>query len=161
MGAAVMVVELGPAGQGGDVVEVAAPGRRAVGFLQGDDVRRLQAVNDDSRNGIELDLLGASGQVLDVEARDRQTVAAERRRLGFEAAGTQARPGLGRGDVPAPFETDCPFYALLEFEATTDETAATLEQLRLAIRDSRKVRLLHVERIDEDLAPDRTAAAAE
>ncbi|MEZ3185889.1 FAD-binding oxidoreductase [Pseudomonas sp. LM13] len=30
---------------------------------------------------------------------------------------------LGRGDVPAPFETDCPFYALLEFEATTDERA--------------------------------------
>ncbi|MFB8830171.1 FAD-binding oxidoreductase [Azotobacter sp. CWF10] len=30
---------------------------------------------------------------------------------------------LARGDVPAPFETDCPFYALLEFEATTDEPA--------------------------------------
>ncbi len=30
---------------------------------------------------------------------------------------------LGRGDVPAPFETDCPFYALLEFEATTEEVA--------------------------------------
>lgn len=30
---------------------------------------------------------------------------------------------LGRGDVPAPFETDCPFYALLEFEATTEERA--------------------------------------
>jgi len=30
---------------------------------------------------------------------------------------------LARGDVPAPFETDCPFYALLEFEATTDERA--------------------------------------
>ena len=28
---------------------------------------------------------------------------------------------LGRGDVPAPFETPCPFYALLEFEATTEE----------------------------------------
>ncbi|MBT2340117.1 MULTISPECIES: FAD-binding oxidoreductase [Pseudomonas] len=30
---------------------------------------------------------------------------------------------LGRGDVPAPFETDCPFYALLEFEATTEDVA--------------------------------------
>ena len=30
---------------------------------------------------------------------------------------------MGRGDVPAPFETECPFYALLEFEATTDERA--------------------------------------
>ncbi|MFC2972190.1 FAD-binding oxidoreductase [Azotobacter bryophylli] len=30
---------------------------------------------------------------------------------------------LARGDVPTPFETDCPFYALLEFEATTDERA--------------------------------------
>lgn len=30
---------------------------------------------------------------------------------------------LGRGDVPSPFETDCPFYALLEFEATTEERA--------------------------------------
>ena len=30
---------------------------------------------------------------------------------------------MGRGDVPAPFETDCPFYALLEFEATTEEVA--------------------------------------
>ena len=30
---------------------------------------------------------------------------------------------LARGDVPAPFETDCPFYALLEFEASTDERA--------------------------------------
>ena len=30
---------------------------------------------------------------------------------------------LARGDVPAPFETDCPFYALLEFEATTEERA--------------------------------------
>jgi len=30
---------------------------------------------------------------------------------------------LGRGDVPAPFETDCPFYALLEFEASTEERA--------------------------------------
>lgn len=27
---------------------------------------------------------------------------------------------MGRGDVPAPFESDCPFYALLEFEATTE-----------------------------------------
>ncbi|MBD8624620.1 MULTISPECIES: FAD-binding oxidoreductase [unclassified Pseudomonas] len=32
---------------------------------------------------------------------------------------------LGRGDVPAPFETACPFYALLEFEATTDDIADT------------------------------------
>jgi len=30
---------------------------------------------------------------------------------------------LARGDVPAPFETDCPFYALLEFEAVSDEVA--------------------------------------
>ena len=30
---------------------------------------------------------------------------------------------LDRGDVPAPFETDCPFYALLEFEAVSDEVA--------------------------------------
>ncbi|SEQ03322.1 FAD/FMN-containing dehydrogenase [Pseudomonas lutea] len=30
---------------------------------------------------------------------------------------------LARGDVPAPFDTRCPFYALLEFEATTDERA--------------------------------------
>ena len=30
---------------------------------------------------------------------------------------------LARGDVPAPFEAECPFYALLEFEATTDERA--------------------------------------
>ena len=30
---------------------------------------------------------------------------------------------MGRGDVPAPFETDCPFYALLEFEATTEAVA--------------------------------------
>ncbi|MCU1735342.1 MULTISPECIES: FAD-binding oxidoreductase [unclassified Pseudomonas] len=30
---------------------------------------------------------------------------------------------LDRGDVPAPFETPCPFYALLEFEATTEEVA--------------------------------------
>ena len=32
---------------------------------------------------------------------------------------------LGRGDVPAPFDTPCPFYALLEFEATTDDIANT------------------------------------
>jgi FAD/FMN-containing dehydrogenase len=32
---------------------------------------------------------------------------------------------LGRGDVPAPFETECPFYALLEFEATSEEVANT------------------------------------
>ncbi|EXF43608.1 D-2-hydroxyacid dehydrogenase [Pseudomonas sp. BAY1663] len=30
---------------------------------------------------------------------------------------------LGRGDIPAPFETRAPFYALLEFEATTEERA--------------------------------------
>ncbi|MVW74275.1 FAD-binding oxidoreductase [Pseudomonas xionganensis] len=30
---------------------------------------------------------------------------------------------MARGDVPAAFETDCPFYALLEFEATTEEVA--------------------------------------
>ncbi|WP_065758007.1 FAD-binding oxidoreductase [Pseudomonas defluvii] len=30
---------------------------------------------------------------------------------------------MGRGDVPAPFDTDCPFYALLEFEASTEEVA--------------------------------------
>ncbi|UTW06150.1 FAD-binding oxidoreductase [Pseudomonas benzenivorans] len=30
---------------------------------------------------------------------------------------------LDRGDVPAPFETRTPFYALLEFEATTEEVA--------------------------------------
>jgi FAD/FMN-containing dehydrogenase len=30
---------------------------------------------------------------------------------------------LARGDVPAPFESECPFYALLEFEATTEEVA--------------------------------------
>ncbi|WNW12934.1 FAD-binding oxidoreductase [Pseudomonas sp. DTU_2021_1001937_2_SI_NGA_ILE_001] len=30
---------------------------------------------------------------------------------------------LARGDVPAPFDTQCPFYALLEFEASTDELA--------------------------------------
>ncbi|WP_137885983.1 FAD-binding oxidoreductase [Pseudomonas sp. 2FE] len=39
---------------------------------------------------------------------------------------------LARGDVPAPFETACPFYALLEFEACTEEVAnaalATFEQ---------------------------------
>ncbi len=28
---------------------------------------------------------------------------------------------LQRGDVPAPFETECAFYALLEFEAVSDE----------------------------------------
>lgn len=28
---------------------------------------------------------------------------------------------LARGDVPAPFETDCPFYALLEFEGVSEE----------------------------------------
>ncbi|UVL89116.1 FAD-binding oxidoreductase [Pseudomonas sichuanensis] len=30
---------------------------------------------------------------------------------------------MGRGDVPAPFATDCPFYALLEFEASTEQVA--------------------------------------
>jgi len=35
---------------------------------------------------------------------------------------------LGRGDVPAPFETDCPYYALLEFEASSEEVSnAALE----------------------------------
>jgi len=35
---------------------------------------------------------------------------------------------LARGDVPAPFETDCPYYALLEFEASSEEVAnAALE----------------------------------
>ncbi len=28
---------------------------------------------------------------------------------------------LARGDVPAPFETECPFYALIEFEAVSEE----------------------------------------
>lgn len=30
---------------------------------------------------------------------------------------------LERGDVPAPFETECAFYALLEFEAVSEEVA--------------------------------------
>jgi FAD/FMN-containing dehydrogenase len=30
---------------------------------------------------------------------------------------------MGRGDVPAPFDTDCPFYALLEFEASSELVA--------------------------------------
>ena len=30
---------------------------------------------------------------------------------------------LARGDVPPAFETDCPFYALLEFEASSEEVA--------------------------------------
>ena len=30
---------------------------------------------------------------------------------------------MARGDVPPAFDTDCPFYALLEFEATTEEVA--------------------------------------
>ena len=30
---------------------------------------------------------------------------------------------MARGDVPAAFDTPCPFYALLEFEATTEEVA--------------------------------------
>ena len=35
---------------------------------------------------------------------------------------------LARGDVPAPFETECPYYALLEFEASSEEVSnAALE----------------------------------
>ncbi|MCO7632096.1 FAD-binding oxidoreductase [Pseudomonas guariconensis] len=30
---------------------------------------------------------------------------------------------MGRGDVPPPFDTACPFYALLEFEASTEQVA--------------------------------------
>ncbi|QKE65387.1 FAD-binding oxidoreductase [Aquipseudomonas campi] len=30
---------------------------------------------------------------------------------------------MARGDVPPAFDTDCPFYALLEFEASTEEVA--------------------------------------
>ncbi|MCF5582966.1 FAD-binding protein, partial [Pseudomonas syringae] len=30
---------------------------------------------------------------------------------------------MARGDVPSPFETPCPFYVLLEFEATTEDLA--------------------------------------
>ncbi|MGH8440956.1 MAG: FAD-binding oxidoreductase, partial [Pseudomonas sp.] len=30
---------------------------------------------------------------------------------------------MGRGDVPAPFDTPCSFYALLEFEASNEEVA--------------------------------------
>jgi len=30
---------------------------------------------------------------------------------------------MARGDVPPPFATECPFYALLEFEATTEEVS--------------------------------------
>ncbi|MNX94108.1 putative FAD-linked oxidoreductase [compost metagenome] len=30
---------------------------------------------------------------------------------------------MARGDVPAPFDTECPFYALLEFEATSEAVA--------------------------------------
>jgi FAD/FMN-containing dehydrogenase len=30
---------------------------------------------------------------------------------------------MARGDVPSAFDTECPFYALLEFEATTEEVA--------------------------------------
>ncbi|MCV9920176.1 FAD-binding oxidoreductase [Pseudomonas sp. BT-42-2] len=30
---------------------------------------------------------------------------------------------MGRGDVPPPFDTDCPFYALLEFEALNEDVA--------------------------------------
>jgi len=30
---------------------------------------------------------------------------------------------MARGDVPGPFVTDCPFYALLEFEASTEDVA--------------------------------------
>ncbi|WP_165840783.1 FAD-binding oxidoreductase [Pseudomonas sp. SDI] len=39
---------------------------------------------------------------------------------------------MGRGDVPAPFDRDCPFYVLLEFEAANEDVAndalATFEQ---------------------------------
>ncbi|OLU31124.1 FAD-binding oxidoreductase [Pseudomonas sp. PA15(2017)] len=31
---------------------------------------------------------------------------------------------MARGDVPSPFETRCPFYALLEFEASSEEVAS-------------------------------------
>ena len=35
---------------------------------------------------------------------------------------------LARGDVPAPFESECPYYALLEFEASSEEVSnAALE----------------------------------
>ena len=30
---------------------------------------------------------------------------------------------LARGDVPAPFETECPFYALIEFEAVSEDVS--------------------------------------
>ena len=30
---------------------------------------------------------------------------------------------MSRGDVPSPFDTPCPFYVLLEFEATTEEVS--------------------------------------
>lgn len=30
---------------------------------------------------------------------------------------------MGRGDVPPPFDSDCPFYALLEFEAINEDVA--------------------------------------
>lgn len=30
---------------------------------------------------------------------------------------------MARGDVPSPFDTPCPFYVLLEFEATTEDLA--------------------------------------
>ncbi|CAH0308605.1 putative FAD-linked oxidoreductase Rv2280 [Pseudomonas sp. Bi70] len=30
---------------------------------------------------------------------------------------------MARGDVPSPFDTPCPFYALLEFEASSEEVA--------------------------------------
>ncbi|WP_147176311.1 FAD-binding oxidoreductase [Pseudomonas sp. AG1028] len=31
---------------------------------------------------------------------------------------------MARGDVPSPFDTPCPFYALLEFEASSEEVAS-------------------------------------
>ncbi len=36
---------------------------------------------------------------------------------------------LARGDVPPAFETECPFYALLEFEATSEEVSNTALEL--------------------------------
>ena len=36
---------------------------------------------------------------------------------------------LARGDVPAAFETDCPYYALLEFEASSEEVSNSALEL--------------------------------
>ncbi len=59
---------------------------------------------------------------------------------------------LARGDVPPAFETDCPYYALLEFEASSEEVsnagAGALRALRRAGLGAR--------RRDE---PERAAAA--